>query len=161
MNFFTYIYQGFWLDFKLLFIVLFLGIISWRGVSCFNGGICFSDGRASFLSWGMPHRGASVLIGGFSKKIAGWGSPPLMPPPPPPLPPPHYGKPCICWCKCKTCIFHWIFLGFPSSLVLSVKNKRWFTTRHHLLNGRNLFSVTKAIWWSPREKCYLVRLQAP
>ena len=84
MNFFTYIFQGFWLDLKLLFIVLFLGIISWRGVSCFNGGICFSDGRASFLSLGMPHRGASVLMGGFSKKIAGWGGTPA---------PRCYGKP--------------------------------------------------------------------
>ena len=52
----------------------------------------------------------------------------------------------------KTCIFHLILLGIPSSLVLSVKNKRWFATRRHLLNGRNWFSVTKAIWWSPKEK---------
>ena len=39
-------FQGFYLDFKLLFIVLFLGIISWKGVSRFNGGEggCFSDG---------------------------------------------------------------------------------------------------------------------
>ena len=32
------------------FIVLFLGIISWKGVSCFNWG-------ASFLSEGVPHGG--------------------------------------------------------------------------------------------------------
>ena len=24
--------------------MLFLGIISWKGVSCFNGAVCFSDG---------------------------------------------------------------------------------------------------------------------
>ena len=36
-------FQGFQLDFKLLFIVLFLGSILWKGVSCFNGGVCFSD----------------------------------------------------------------------------------------------------------------------
>ena len=68
--------------YKLLFIVLFLGIISWKGVLCFNGG------RASFLSrggrGGAPWR-ASVLAGGggVSKKIVRW-RPPL----------PHYGKPC-------------------------------------------------------------------
>ena len=50
MNFFTHIFQGFLLDFKLLFIALLLGIILWKGVSRFNGGICFSDGGASFLS---------------------------------------------------------------------------------------------------------------
>ena len=36
-------FQGFQLDFKLLFIVLFLGSILWKGVSRFNGGVCFSD----------------------------------------------------------------------------------------------------------------------
>ena len=49
MNFFTYISQGFQLDIKLLFIVLFLGIISWKGVSRFNrGGDCFSVGGLHF-----------------------------------------------------------------------------------------------------------------
>ena len=46
MNFFTHIFQEFYLDFKLLFIVLILGIISWKGVSRFSGvggGGCFSD----------------------------------------------------------------------------------------------------------------------
>ena len=43
--------------------MLFLGIISWKGVSYFNGGGCFSDGGASFLSGGVPHEGASVLVG--------------------------------------------------------------------------------------------------
>ena len=50
-NFFTHILQGFLLDFKLLFIVVFLEIISWKGASFFSGewGF-FSDGGASFLS---------------------------------------------------------------------------------------------------------------
>ena len=52
----------------------------------------------------------------------------------------------------KTCIFHLILLEVPSSLVLSIKNKRWFTTRCGLLNGQNLLSVRKVIWWSPKEK---------
>ena len=49
MNF-THIFEGLWLDLKLLFIVLFLGIISWKGVSCFNGGegVCFPDGGLHF-----------------------------------------------------------------------------------------------------------------
>ena len=43
MNFFTL--QGFQLDFKLLIIVLFLGIISRKSASRFNGGRgpCFSN----------------------------------------------------------------------------------------------------------------------
>ena len=63
-------------DSKLLFIVLLLGIISWKGVSCFNsgGGDVFQMGGASFLSGGCPW-GASVLVGGgvFEKyrKMAG------------------------------------------------------------------------------------------
>ena len=44
-NFFTHIFQLFWLDFKLLFIILFLGIISWKGTSRFNGsGVVFQIG---------------------------------------------------------------------------------------------------------------------
>ena len=52
-------------DFKLLFIVLFLGIISWKGASCFNGlgGFIFK------LGVGVPHGGASGLMGSFSKKL--------------------------------------------------------------------------------------------
>ena len=50
MNFFTHIFEKFKLDFKLLFIVLFLGIISWKGTSRFNGGIVFQMEGASFLS---------------------------------------------------------------------------------------------------------------
>ena len=48
-------------DSKLLFIVLLLGIISWKGVSSFNEGVSFSDGGTSFLSGGgqgwSPQRG--------------------------------------------------------------------------------------------------------
>ena len=65
MNFFTHIFQGLQLDFKLLIIVLFLGIISWKGASRFNRGFVFQMGEASFLSGGAPHGGALVLIGGF------------------------------------------------------------------------------------------------
>ena len=47
--------------------MVFLGIISWKGVSRSNGeeGGCFSVREgASFLSGGSPHGRASVLIGG-------------------------------------------------------------------------------------------------
>ena len=48
--------------------MLFLGIISWKGSSRFNGGRgvgggCFSEGGASFLSSGG--RGGRVPHGGF------------------------------------------------------------------------------------------------
>ena len=43
-----------------------------------------------------------------------------------------------CTKRQKTCIFHLILLGVPSSLVLPIKNKRWFTTGRGLLNGQNL-----------------------
>ena len=50
---------------RFLFIVLFLGIISWKGVSCFNGGgVCFSDGGASFLSAGGASWGDWFWWGG-------------------------------------------------------------------------------------------------
>ena len=50
----------FFKDFKSLFIVLFLGIISWniswKGVSYFNEGVCFSDeegaGKGGIFKWG-------------------------------------------------------------------------------------------------------------
>ena len=49
-------------------VVLFLGIISWKGASLFNGGGgCFLDGGASFLDGGYTPWGALVLIGGFQK----------------------------------------------------------------------------------------------
>ena len=45
--------------------MLFLGIISWKGASCFNGlgGFIFKWGV------GVPHGGASGLMGSFSKKL--------------------------------------------------------------------------------------------
>ena len=57
--------------------MLFLGIISWKGVSRFNGGVVFQMGEgfiheASFLSGrrGAPWGEASVLMGkGFQKKF--------------------------------------------------------------------------------------------
>ena len=80
MNFFMHIFQGFFQVITCAFSRNHL-----MGVSCFNGGVCFSDGHGdSFLSGGPPHRGASVLVwgGGFEKnrKIGG-------------VPPPPYGKP--------------------------------------------------------------------
>ena len=40
-------------------IVLFLGIMLWKGASHFNGEVCFSDGGVSFLigGGGAPHGG--------------------------------------------------------------------------------------------------------
>ena len=58
--------------------MLFLGIISWKGTSHFNGGVVFQMG-ASFLSRGgvCPMEGASILMGRFEKKCwmggHGWG----------------------------------------------------------------------------------------
>ena len=59
-------------DSKLLFIVLLLGIISWKGVSCFNsgGGGCFSDGRGFIFKWGLPMGGISVGGGRGVRKIS-------------------------------------------------------------------------------------------
>ena len=57
---------------------VFLGIISWKiGFIFQRGGVFFRWGRASFLS-GVGERSmgkASVLMGGDSKKIVGWGEP--------------------------------------------------------------------------------------
>ena len=74
--------------------MLFLGVVSWKDASCFNGrGGSFSDrGEASFLSGGSTHEGHQFWWRGF-KKIVRWGWP--RPPPPPGPPPPHYGKGCI------------------------------------------------------------------
>ena len=43
--------------------MLFLRIISWKGASGFNGGVCFSGGGASFLSGECPMGGVFVLMG--------------------------------------------------------------------------------------------------
>ena len=46
-----------------------------------GGGLCFSDGGASFLSGGCAPWGALVLMVGGLKKIVGWGgAPPMLPP---------------------------------------------------------------------------------
>ena len=42
-------------------------------------GVVFQMGGALFLSRGHP-MGASVLMGGFSKKIVGWGGGGVVPP---------------------------------------------------------------------------------
>ena len=56
--------------FKLLFTVLFLGIISWKGVSCFHGEGSFSDGGPSFLSEeGHPMGGIGFGGRDFRKKL--------------------------------------------------------------------------------------------
>ena len=60
---------------------------SWKGASCFDGEVCFSDGGASFLSGGCTSWG-------FFKKGCRMGGEQPMPPPPlwetlPPPPPPH------------------------------------------------------------------------
>ena len=37
-----------------------------------GGGGCFSDGGNFIFKWGCAPWGASVLMGGLSKKIVGW-----------------------------------------------------------------------------------------
>ena len=70
-------------DFRLLIIVLFLGIISWKSVSSFNGWFVFQmGGGASFLSGGgAPHGRASVFVGkggkDFEKNCKILGMPPM------------------------------------------------------------------------------------
>ena len=85
MNFFTHIFEGFQLDFKLLFIVLFLGIISWKGGSCFNGEFVFQMGGFIF-KWGWHLMGEGISFdggrggGGFKKNSQDGGcshAPPL------------------------------------------------------------------------------------
>ena len=43
----------------------------------------------------------------------------------------------------KTCFFHLILFGIPSSLVLSIKNRGM--EGGGLLNGQNLLGVTKVV----------------
>ena len=78
MNFFTHIFQEFQLEFKLLFIVLFLEIISWKGASHFNGG-----GEVLFFRWeGFIFKCVVGAQQGFEKNCL-MGEPPL---------PSNYGK---------------------------------------------------------------------
>ena len=86
MSFFTHIFEVFQLDFKLLFIVLFLGIILWKDASGFNGGrgAVFQMGGASFFSGGGG--GIGFDGEGGSKKNVGQEGCPIGP---------HYRKPCM------------------------------------------------------------------
>ena len=72
MNFFTHIFQGFYLDFNLLFIVFFLRNHFGRLFHVSMGAVCFSDGGASFISGGGGGgRGgcpAALVLGGEFKK---------------------------------------------------------------------------------------------
>ena len=74
MNFFTHIFQGFYLDFNLLFIVFFLRNHFGRLFHVSMGAVCFSDGGASFISGGGGGEGGvpgSIGFGGggeFKKK---------------------------------------------------------------------------------------------
>ena len=105
MNFFTHIFQGFYLDFDLLFIVLFLR-------NHFGRLFHISMGGASFISGGgggVPHKGAALVLWGggeFKKNRKMRGGPaPSMPPHH------HYGKPCVlilnfCFACClQLCMF--------------------------------------------------------
>ena len=63
----------------------FLGIILRKGVSCFNRGVCFSDGGGGFifkLEGGGTPWGALLLVGGegFKKNCKIGGECPTMPP---------------------------------------------------------------------------------
>ena len=62
--------------------MLFLRIISWKGASRFNGGVCFSDGRLHFQMGGMSHGEGFGFggRGGFSKKNHKMGGAPHVPP---------------------------------------------------------------------------------
>ena len=60
--------------------MLFLGIISWKGASHFNGGgSCFSDGRGFIFNWRVHHG-----EGGGVEKIIEWGARSMTPPSPTP-----------------------------------------------------------------------------
>ena len=64
--------------------MLFLGIISWKGGSHFNGGgegVFQIGGRASFLSGGLPHGGIGFDGGGTFKKNLWMGEGPTLCPP--------------------------------------------------------------------------------
>ena len=54
--------------------MLFLGIISLKGVSCFNGGGGVFQMGGFIFKWGCP-MGDISFGGGFSKKIVRWGNP--------------------------------------------------------------------------------------
>ena len=68
MNFFTYIFQGFYLDFKLC---AFSRNHFMERCFTFQWGVCLSDEGSFTFKWGGVHpmAGASVLRGGFQKKL--------------------------------------------------------------------------------------------
>ena len=74
----------------LLSIVLFLGIILWKGASRFNGGgrgvgVAFQMGRGFTFKWEVCPMGGIGFDGGRLKKSQDGGAPlPCLP---------HYGKP--------------------------------------------------------------------
>ena len=52
--------------------MFFIRIISWKGVTLFNGGFVFQMGGFIFKGGGggvAPNGRASVLVGGFRKKL--------------------------------------------------------------------------------------------
>ena len=57
---------------KLLFIVLFVGIISWKGASRLNGGFVFQMGEGFIFKRGHPMGGIGFDGKGFRKKIVRW-----------------------------------------------------------------------------------------
>ena len=70
----THILEGFELDFKLLFIVLFLGMITWKGASRFSGGggrggLAFRWGSFLFRLKGGAPMGDIGFDGGVRKKL--------------------------------------------------------------------------------------------
>ena len=70
--------------------MLFLGIVSWKGASCFNGGgggVVFQIEGGFIFKWGGAPHGWSISFDGgvFKKKCRMGGVPPM---------PPNYGKPC-------------------------------------------------------------------
>ena len=84
--------------------MLFLGIISWKGASRFNGGFVFQMRGASLLSGGecTPWQGHQFWWGVFKKNCRMGGGPPM--PPPPTMGNPAY-KLLFCW-KITNCCHH-------------------------------------------------------
>ena len=122
--------------------MLFLGIISWKGGSRFNGRGCFSDGEFRFYVGVAPHMGAIGFDegGGFAKnrRMQGVARPcPL-----------HYGKP---WRRVHT---------MQTTLIkkqITKKKKKIFLYIQRTLNlayfphfgDKTFFSVIHNTTWAP------------
>ena len=65
--------------FKLLFIVLFPEIISWKGTLRFSGEVCFSDGGELHFYVGVRPVGIGFDGRGFNKNRWMRGAPPMLP----------------------------------------------------------------------------------